>query len=99
MRRQVGSYPRDLHLGERNGVGGQSAHAARNRGGRQGTEESSSFHYVSFKFRKRLDFRARVSTESETAGPSTAPRSGRDDNSVAENWSQKRSNEWLLMVP
>src|ERR1700733_12888156 len=44
MRRQIGSHPRDLHLGKRNGIGGQSAHAARNCGGRQRTEESSSFH-------------------------------------------------------
>jgi hypothetical protein len=35
----------------------------------------------------------------ETAGPSTTLRSGRDDNSVAGKWSQKRSDEWLLMVP
>jgi len=35
----------------------------------------------------------------ETAGPSTALRSGRDDNSVKGKWHQKRSDEWLLMVP
>src|ERR1700733_6819167 len=26
-------------------------------------------------------------------------RSGRDDNSIARKWPQKRSDEWLLMVP
>ena len=46
----------------------------------------------------RAGFRGFVSTGKETAGPSTALRSGRDDNSVAGKWAQKRSNEWLLMV-
>ena len=36
-----------------------------------------------------------VRTGRETAGPSTALRSGRDDNSVAGKWSQKRSDERL----
>jgi hypothetical protein len=37
-------------------------------------------------------------TGRETAGPSTPLRSGRDDNSVARKWSQKRSDEWMLIV-
>jgi hypothetical protein len=41
----------------------------------------------------------RENRKKETAGPSTALRSGRDDNSVAGKWPQKRSDEWLLMVP
>ena len=40
-----------------------------------------------------------VRTGRETAGPSTALRSGRDDNSVAGKCLPKGSNEWLLVVP
>jgi hypothetical protein len=39
-----------------------------------------------------------VRTGRDTAGPSTALRSGRDDNSVAWKRAQKWSDEWLLIV-
>ncbi len=34
----------------------------------------------------------------ETAGPSTALRSGRDDNSIVGKWPRQRLDEWLSMV-
>jgi hypothetical protein len=40
-----------------------------------------------------------VRTGSETAGPSTALRSGRDDNSNGWKWPKKCLDEWLLMIP
>src|ERR1700733_7696968 len=36
---------------------------------------------------------------SSAAWQETRVRSGRDDNSIARKWPQKRSDEWLLMVP
>src|ERR1700723_2548233 len=46
MRRQVGTHPGDLHFGNRNGVRGYRAHAARNCGGPQGFQKLSSLHDV-----------------------------------------------------
>jgi hypothetical protein len=37
--------------------------------------------------------------ESQEKQQVTPLRSGRDDNSVTGKWHQKRSDEWLLMVP